>query len=109
MNKGGTISLFDGVEVTMVNADHSGSCPGSDCGHLTVGGGAAGFIIASQGIPTIYHAGDSKICRYNLIGIHYQPFQYAGARLITANLSKFHSSIFVSRVHLKCSLINNAL
>lgn len=61
MNKGGTIELSNEITVTMVNADHSGGCPGSADGScLQAGGASAGYIISIADCPSIYHAGDSN-------------------------------------------------
>ena len=42
MNKGGTY-MHGWIKVIMVNADHSGGCPGNNC--IIPGGGAAGFVL----------------------------------------------------------------
>lgn len=57
MNKGGTID-FGWVQVTMVNADHSGGCPGDGAN----GSSPAGFVLRFQdGSPSLYHAGDTNV------------------------------------------------
>ena len=56
-NKGGTVDL-GGARVTMVNAVHSSSLPGS--GVPIYAGGEAGFMIAGEG-HVIYVSGDTDI------------------------------------------------
>ena len=56
-NKGGTVDL-GGAKVTMVNAVHSSSLPGS--GVPIYAGGEAGFMIAGEG-HVIYVSGDTDI------------------------------------------------
>lgn len=61
MNKGGTVSIGDsGVRATMVNAFHSSSFPAEDGTPIYLGE-AAGFVVRSEGGPTIYFAGDTCV------------------------------------------------
>lgn len=57
MNKGGTFALGD-WRFTMVQAIHSGGCPGEQ-GAIVPGGSAAGWIIQTPSGDRIYHAGDT--------------------------------------------------
>src|SRR6185436_13655905 len=71
MGIGGTQRLA-GVDVTMVNAVHSGSI--IDDGRILYLGGAAGFILRAPGIPTIYFAGDTALFGdMKMIGEIYKP------------------------------------
>jgi L-ascorbate metabolism protein UlaG (beta-lactamase superfamily) len=58
MSIGGTMDVA-GVKVTMTPAVHSGSCV--EDGRIIYLGGAAGFILRAEGMPTIYFAGDTDI------------------------------------------------
>jgi L-ascorbate metabolism protein UlaG (beta-lactamase superfamily) len=58
MNMGGAYKFQD-VTATMVEARHSSSI--EDDGHLIYGGEPAGFVIAVEGGPTIYLAGDTAV------------------------------------------------
>ncbi len=58
MNKGGTFEVA-GFQVTMVDAVHSGGCPGGD--HIISGGAAAGFVITCPDGQRVYHAGDTTV------------------------------------------------
>ena len=58
MGKGGTQTVA-GVRVTMTDAVHSGSA--MDDGTLVYLGGAAGFVLRQDGMPTIYFAGDTAL------------------------------------------------
>lgn len=72
MNKGGTFRQ-DGWELTMVDAVHSGGCPGDD-GQIVPGGSAAGWVIRCPDGDVIYHAGDTAVfLDMQLIGEMYRP------------------------------------
>lgn len=58
MNIGGTQTI-DGVRITMTAATHSGSVV--EQGRLVYLGGATGFVIRADGVPTIYFAGDTGL------------------------------------------------
>lgn len=62
MNKGGTYE-HEGWRFTMVQAVHSGGCPGPDehGHHIVPGGSAAGWIIETPAGQRIYHAGDTAV------------------------------------------------
>ncbi len=62
MNKGGTFEK-DGWKLTMVQAIHSGGCPGGDDHghHIIPGGSAAGWVIETPDGERIYHAGDTTV------------------------------------------------
>ncbi len=62
MNKGGTFE-HAGWTFTMVDAVHSGGCPGGDDHghHIIPGGSAAGFVITAPDGQRIYHAGDTTV------------------------------------------------
>jgi L-ascorbate metabolism protein UlaG (beta-lactamase superfamily) len=71
MSIGGTQHLA-GVDVTMVNAVHSGSIV--DDGRILYLGGAAGFVLRAPGMPTIYFAGDTALFGdMKMIAELYQP------------------------------------
>ena len=73
MNIGGSIQLPTlGVTLTQTHAQHSG---GIDEGEKVYDGGvAAGFVIAAEGCPTIWHMGDTGVFSdMRLIGELYQP------------------------------------
>lgn len=75
MNKGGTVEVGDWT-LSMVDAVHSGGCPGPDeHGHAIVpGGSAAGWIIEAPDGTRIYHAGDTAVfLDMQLIGEMHQP------------------------------------
>jgi L-ascorbate metabolism protein UlaG (beta-lactamase superfamily) len=72
MNKGGTTTVAD-MRVTLVNAFHSSSFA-DDEGTLIYTGEPAGIVVAIEGGPTIYFAGDT--CVFGdmaLIGELYAP------------------------------------
>lgn len=72
MNKGGTLEQ-DGWRFTMVQAVHSGGCPGPE-DSIVPGGSAAGFIIECPDGERIYHAGDTTVfLDMQLIRDLYQP------------------------------------
>ncbi len=72
MNKGGTYVHGD-WKLTMVDAVHSGGCPGDD-GQIIDGGAAAGWIIECPDGEVIYHAGDTAVFGdMALIGEMYRP------------------------------------
>lgn len=58
MGKGGTQTVA-GVRITMTDAVHSGSM--TDDGAIIYLGGAAGFVLRQDGLPTIYFAGDTAL------------------------------------------------
>ncbi len=58
MNKSGTVG-FDGVQVTMVDARHSGSIESGDA--VLPGAEPAGFVIQFEDGKKVYHAGDTGI------------------------------------------------
>ena len=71
MNMGGSTQLDDAT-VTMVDAKHSSGAQDKNGTHYV--GIAAGFVIASPGSPTIYHAGDTNVFGdMRLIGEMYHP------------------------------------
>ena len=71
MNKGGTLSL-DGIQVTMVHADHS--CGILDDGKIIYGGEAAGYILQMENGYKIYFAGDTNVFGdMKIIGEIYKP------------------------------------
>ncbi|MCL5063731.1 MAG: metal-dependent hydrolase [Firmicutes bacterium] len=58
MNKGGTLA-FEGIQVTMVHADHSSGIS-TEIGTV-YGGEAAGFVVTLENGLTFYHAGDTNV------------------------------------------------
>ncbi|RMF86863.1 MAG: metal-dependent hydrolase [Nitrospinota bacterium] len=58
MNKGGTQNV-DGINVTMVHADHS--CGILDNGQIIYGGEAVGYVVEFENGFKIYHAGDTNV------------------------------------------------
>jgi len=58
MNKGGTVTVA-GVRATMVDARHSSSY--EQDGQVVYLGEAAGFVLQAEGMPTVYHAGDTSL------------------------------------------------
>jgi len=58
MSIGGTQRVA-GVDVTMTNAVHSGSIV--EDGRILYLGGAAGFVLRAQDMPTMYFAGDTAL------------------------------------------------
>ena len=54
-NKGGTLEV-DGVRITFTDANHSSSGPDGE--YL---GEPAGLVIAAEGTPTVYFAGDTNV------------------------------------------------
>lgn len=71
MNKGGTQRL-DGLEVTMVHADHS--CGILDEGKIIYGGDPCGYVVRFGGGFILYHAGDTNVFGdMKLIGQLYKP------------------------------------
>lgn len=71
MNVGGSYKYKD-VTVSMVDARHSSAI--QDGKELRYGGEAAGFIVAAEGAPVIYHAGDTSVFSdMRLIGELYKP------------------------------------
>ncbi len=60
MNKGGTVPLDDlGLRVTMTDARHSSSFVDGD--QLVTLGEAAGYVVSSDGGPSVYLAGDTAV------------------------------------------------
>lgn len=58
MNKSGSVSCRD-LTITMVHAQHSGGLePG---GAIIAGGEPAGFVVAMENGPAVYHAGDTGV------------------------------------------------
>lgn len=71
MNKGATLTR-DGVSITMTDARHSSVI--EENGVMLPAGEAAGFIIAVENGPTVYHAGDTTVFSdMALIGKLYRP------------------------------------
>lgn len=58
MNKGGSY-LFKGIQITMVNAQHSSSATEGD--QVIYTGEPTGFIIRFENGFTVYHAGDTAV------------------------------------------------
>jgi len=58
MGKGGTQTVA-GVRITMTTAVHSGSM--TDDGVIVYLGGATGFVLRQENMPTIYFAGDTAL------------------------------------------------
>lgn len=58
MNKGGTLEI-DGLKVSLTNAFHSSSFDSPTRGTLYAG--EAGGVVVSDGVETIYHAGDTAL------------------------------------------------
>lgn len=78
MNKGGTITPFPGVKITMVHADHSSEFvwhnPATGKDETHVGGEPVGFIIELENGFKIYHMGDTALFGdMKLIGERYRP------------------------------------
>jgi L-ascorbate metabolism protein UlaG (beta-lactamase superfamily) len=71
MNLGGTVALND-VTVTMVDAKHSAAAADEKGTHYV--GVATGFVLAVNGGPVLYHAGDTSVFGdMQLIRELYQP------------------------------------
>ena len=71
MNKGGTVT-FEGIEVTMVPADHS--CGILDDGQMIYAGDPCGYVIRFENGFKIYHAGDTNVFGdMKIIGSLYRP------------------------------------
>ncbi len=71
MNKGGTQKVDD-IEVTMVDARHSGAI--LDNARLIYGGEPAGYVVRFANGFTLYHAGDTEVFGdMKIIGELYQP------------------------------------
>jgi L-ascorbate metabolism protein UlaG (beta-lactamase superfamily) len=71
MNLGGTVQLDD-VAATMVEAKHSSGAQDKDGTHYV--GVAAGYVLAIDGGPVLYHAGDTAVFGdMKLIGEIYHP------------------------------------
>lgn len=72
MNKGGSTTVAD-MRVTLVNAFHSSSLQ-ETAGEIVYTGEPAGIIVAADGVPTIYFAGDTCVFGdMQLIGRIYEP------------------------------------
>ncbi len=73
MNLGGRIEVLSGLAATMVRADHSSGLLEED-GTMIYGGVAAGFVLQSDGMPTVYFAGDTAVFGdLSLYGEMYRP------------------------------------
>ena len=71
MNKGGTQEV-DGLQVTMVHADHS--CGILDEGKILYGGEPCGYVVRFPNGFKLYHAGDTNVFGdMQIIGQLYQP------------------------------------
>ena len=71
MGIGGTQTIA-GIEITMTAAVHSASVV--DGGRIVYLGGAAGFVLRAEGMPTIYIAGDTALFRVmKIIAELYKP------------------------------------
>jgi L-ascorbate metabolism protein UlaG (beta-lactamase superfamily) len=71
MNLGGTVHLDD-VAATMVEAKHSAGVQDENGTHYA--GVAAGYVLAIEHGPVLYHAGDTAVFSdMKLIGLLYQP------------------------------------
>lgn len=71
MALGGTVAIGS-VQVTMVDARHSSSIQDEDGVHYA--GVAAGFVLAADNAPVLYHAGDTSVFGdMKIIGELYQP------------------------------------
>lgn len=71
MGIGGTQTVA-GLQITMTQAAHSGSI--QDGGRIVYLGGATGFIVRADGLPTIYFAGDTGLFGdMKIIGELYKP------------------------------------
>jgi L-ascorbate metabolism protein UlaG (beta-lactamase superfamily) len=71
MGIGGTQTVA-GVRITMTQAVHSGSVV--DGGRIVYLGGATGYVLRAEGMPTIYFAGDTGIFGdMKIIGEIYKP------------------------------------
>ena len=72
LNKGGTVAGPGGVHGTLVDAVHSSGISGAD--GIVDGGEPGGWILAFDGGPTVYHAGDTTVFGdMGLIGELYRP------------------------------------
>ncbi|MDQ2800403.1 MAG: metal-dependent hydrolase [Armatimonadota bacterium] len=71
MNKGGTLA-WNGLQITMVHADHS--CGITDGDQIIYGGEPGGYVLELENGFKIYHAGDTAVFGdMRLIGEIYQP------------------------------------
>jgi len=71
MNKGGTYR-FNEIDITMVQATHSSSAMENDT--IVYTGEAAGFVVTLENGFSIYHAGDTGVCKdMEIIGDLYHP------------------------------------
>jgi L-ascorbate metabolism protein UlaG (beta-lactamase superfamily) len=71
MNKGGTYR-FKKIDITMVQATHSSSMMENDT--IIYGGEPAGYVIKLENGFSIYHAGDTGVCKdMEIIGDLYHP------------------------------------
>lgn len=78
MGKGGTISPFPGVKITMVHAEHSSELvwtnPATNKAETHFGGEPVGFVIELENGFKIYHMGDTGMFGdMKLIGDYYKP------------------------------------
>lgn len=71
MNKSGTVAL-DGIEVTMVNAEHSSGIDSEEA--FRAGADPAGFVVKFENGMSVYHAGDTGLFSdMKLIASLYKP------------------------------------
>jgi L-ascorbate metabolism protein UlaG (beta-lactamase superfamily) len=78
MNKGGTITPFPGISITMVHAEHSSELvwhnPATGKDETHVGGEPVGFIIQFENGFKLYHMGDTALFGdMRLIADYYKP------------------------------------
>lgn len=78
MGKGGTITPFPGVKITMVHAEHSSELvwtnPATGKAETHFGGEPVGFIVELENGFKIYHMGDTGLFGdMKLIGDYYKP------------------------------------
>ena len=78
MNKGGTITPFPGVKITMTHAEHSSELvwtnPATKKAETHFGGEPVGFVIELENGFKIYHMGDTGLFGdMKMIGSYYKP------------------------------------
>jgi L-ascorbate metabolism protein UlaG (beta-lactamase superfamily) len=78
MNKGGVITPFPGINITMTRAEHSSELvwknPATGKDEIHVGGEPVGFIVELENGFKIYHMGDTGLFGdMRWIGRHYKP------------------------------------
>ena len=73
MNKGGSVSVNDMINITMTDAKHTSSIDFTE--EVEVAGAAAGFVITLENGKKIYHAGDTALFgdMKTIIGDMYKP------------------------------------